>query len=83
MLALSAIYGATVNLTEIFEEVVHLVGEDKRLSISQEAYLFLSPAQEVTEVNMEEGTSRPVKHVISRVSIANSKHIGGHALPSQ
>ena len=65
-------YRATVNLTEVFEEVVHLVGQDERLTIAQEAYLFLAPPQEVTEINVEKGACRLVKHVVPWVSIANS-----------
>lgn len=60
-----------------------LVGEDERLPITLEPKLFLSMAEEVTKIDVEEGTGHIVQHKVAWVAIADAKDVGSDALPRQ
>ena len=68
------------------DEVGYIWGEHKRILFTLEHLLrplkdVLLMIQEVAEVNMKEVALIAVNHNITRMSITETKHIGGDTIP--
>ena len=62
---------------------MQLVGEDERLAVTIEVHLDLSISQEVTKVDMQEGASRVLQHVVARMPVTDAKDVSCDALTGQ
>ena len=68
---------------EVHQEVLHLSGEDERLSVSPDAEFRLAVPQEVAKVDMEKLASIVLQHVVARMTVPDAEDIGGNGLPCE
>jgi len=79
---ISLVYLLDDDLVEVPQKVLQLFGVNKWLAVALKSFLRFAMVEEVTEVYVEEFSSRVVEHEVSRMSVSNPEHISGNTLPS-